>query len=215
MRDGKYLVIYKDCLGLFPVSDNITGKDWTQLKKTATANVPTSDPALTAINTTLESISKCGEERKDLEDMQKLPIDVVNLPDPVKKVYLQQQNKEHFTSYDINKFQNELTEDSATGNQLESNFVCWPKGTYSFLIYRDGTVFQNLLGKIKDQHKYFLQVTDGNQRVECTGILSLYCKIEEQAFQYCIWVPPYMCQNKECASLLGFICDDEFFRFTS
>ena len=40
--------------------------------------------------------------------------------------------------------------------------------------------------------------------------LSLYHNIEEQSFQYCIWVPPYMCQNNKCAFLLGFICDDEF-----
>ena len=175
-----------------------------------TANVLTSDPALTAINTTLESISKRGEERKNLEDMHKLPIDVVNLPDPVKKVYLQQENKEGFTSSDINKFQNELTEDSATGNQLELNFVCWPKGMYSFLIYKDGTVFQNLLGKIKDQRKYFYKSLMGIKEWNAQEFLSLYRNIEEQAFQYCIWVPPYMCQNKECVSLLGFICDDEF-----
>ena len=40
--------------------------------------------------------------------------------------------------------------------------------------------------------------------------LSLYCNVEEQAFQYCIWVPTYMCQSKECDSKLGFLCADEF-----
>ena len=44
-----------------------------------------SDPTLTAISTTLKDISKCGEEKKDLDDMKKLTINKTALPKDVKK----------------------------------------------------------------------------------------------------------------------------------
>lgn len=130
-KNGKYLIILKDCSCLFPVSEDISGTDWTKIKTTVTPNVPSMDPALTAINTTLQSISKHGEERKNVEDMQKLHIDVEKLPDDVQKVYLQQQNKECFTNSNIKKFENVLTTD------IKMVHFC------------------NLLGKVKDQHEYF------------------------------------------------------------
>ena len=39
---------------------------------------------------------------------------------------------------------------------------------------------------------------------------NLYHNIEEQCLQYCLWIPPYICQSKECNSELSFVCDNEF-----
>ena len=122
------MMIYKDCSRLFPVSDSISGTDWTMIKTTVTPNVPSADPALTVISDTLKEMSKHGEERKNVEDMQKLHIDVTTLPDDVKKVYLQRQNKEHFVSSDIKQFNNICTVDS-NGAQVDRNFIGWPQGT--------------------------------------------------------------------------------------
>ena len=54
-------------------------------------------------------MSKHGSDRRDLDDMKKLVINVVGLPDDVKKIYLQQQKKERINKSDINKFINLLT----------------------------------------------------------------------------------------------------------
>ena len=80
---------------LFPAHFTINGKDWTEiLDKVPPAQV--SDPALplTVISTTLKTISKHGEDRKDLDDKKKLTINVSGLPNDIKKIYLQWQNKE-------------------------------------------------------------------------------------------------------------------------
>ena len=42
-QNGKYLVIYKDTSGLFPIHEKISGRDWTQISDAAPAPVP--DPA--------------------------------------------------------------------------------------------------------------------------------------------------------------------------
>ena len=111
------------------------------------------DPALTEISTTLKDMSKCGAERKDLDNMKKLTINVTGLPNDVKNIYIQQQNKEKITKNDIKKFKNELTvaAGDATNTKLELNFIKWPKGKLNFLIYKDGTTFCNLQEIVKDQ----------------------------------------------------------------
>ena len=141
-------------MALFPAHDTITGKDWTEiLDKAPPATV--SDSALNEISTTLKEMSKRGADRKELDDMKKLVIKVVGLPDDVKKIYLQQQKKEKITKSDIKKFKNVLTiaAGDTTNTQIEINFIKWPKGKLNFLIYKDGSIFRNLREVIKNQRE--------------------------------------------------------------
>ena len=87
-RDGKFLIIFKESSSLFSTHNTINGKDWTDiLDKAPPAQI--SDPALTQISTTLKDMSKRGKERKVLDDMRKLTINVTGLLDDVKEIYLQ------------------------------------------------------------------------------------------------------------------------------
>ena len=108
--DRKFLVIFKESSALFPTHDTINGKDWTEIfdKSPPAQN---SDPALTAISTTLKNISKpkCSEDKKELDDMKKLTINVSGLPNDFKEIYLQRQKKEQIIKNDIKKFKNNLT----------------------------------------------------------------------------------------------------------
>ena len=38
----------------------------------------------------------------------------------------------------------------------------------------------------------------------------LYCNIEEQCLQYCLWVLLYCCYNKDCTNSWGFLCAGGF-----
>ena len=141
-RDGKFLVIFKESSALFPTHETITGKDWIEIIDNAQL-AQVSNPALTEISTNLKEISKRGADRKDLDDMKKLVINVVGLPDDVKKIYLQRQKKEQITKSDIKKFKNILTiaAGDATNTQLELNFIKLPNRKFIFLIYKDGSIF--------------------------------------------------------------------------
>ena len=210
-RDGKYLVIFKESSTLFPDHNAITGKDWTDIiDKAPPATV--SDPALNEISTTFKEMFKRGADRKDLDDMKKLVINVVGLPDDVKKIYIQQQKKERITKSDIKKFQNILTiaARDATNTQLELNFIKWPKEKLNFLIYKDGSIFQCVCKVIKDQQENFLKSLMEIKEWNAQTFYALYQNIEGQCFQHCIWVLPYMCHSKDCNSELNFVCDDEF-----
>ena len=94
-HDGTFLVIFNDISTLFPFSNNISGKDWTEICDTATAVPPqVLDLALTTISTTLQAISDRGKEKKDLEDMKNMIINVTALPNDAQKIYLQQRNRQ-------------------------------------------------------------------------------------------------------------------------
>ena len=128
-RDRKYLVIFKESSTLFLAHETITGKDWTEiLDKTPPAQI--SDPVLTKISTTFKSLSKHGEDKRDLDDMKKLTINVSGLPNDVKEIYLQWQKKEQIIKRDIKIFKNDLTvkDGDDTNTKLELNFILWPKG---------------------------------------------------------------------------------------
>ena len=74
-QNGKYLVIYKQISGLFPIHENILSRDWTQISDATPAPVAPIAPVapvapvgpnLNAITASLKSIAKWGEDRKDL-----------------------------------------------------------------------------------------------------------------------------------------------------
>ena len=83
------------------------------------------DPALNSISRSLKNIAKWAEDKKDLDDIKKLVINVVGLPDDVKLIHFQQQNKEQIAKSIIKKFQNALTvkQGDPTSTQLELNFI--------------------------------------------------------------------------------------------
>ena len=148
--------MFNETLSLFPIHKNITGKDWTDIKDKPIPPIGP-DPALNSIGTSLTNIAKCGEDNKDLDDMKKLVINLVGLSDDIKLIYLQWQNKEWITKSNIKKFQNALTvkQGDLTNTQLELNFIWWPAGKLNFLVYKDGSIFCNLIETIKDQHENF------------------------------------------------------------
>ena len=87
------MVIFKETSGLFPIRSTITGRDWTKIEDTTPAPVapvaPVAQlgPDITEIITSLKSIEQHGEDRKDLDDMKKLTINVIILPADVKLIY--------------------------------------------------------------------------------------------------------------------------------
>lgn len=113
---------------------------------------------------------------------------------------------------DIKKFQNVLTikPGDLINTQLELNFIRWPSGKLNFLMYKDGSIFYNLTETIKDQcdnfHKSLMAIKEWNAQ----EFYNLYCNIEEQCLQYCLWVLPYNCHCKDCNDSHGFVCANEF-----
>ena len=96
--------------------------------------------------TPLNTIAKRGSDRKDLEDMRKLTLNVAGLPVDVKLIYEKRQAQAQITKSDIKKFQNILTikPGDRTNTQQELNFIRWPRNQLNFLIHKDGTIFRNL-----------------------------------------------------------------------
>ena len=139
-------------------------------------------------------ISKCGKEKKDLDDMIKLTINMTALPNNVKIFYLQRQNKEQIIKCDIKKFQNELAvkASDANGIRLELNLIHWPKGKLNFLIYKDGTFLCHLQEIVKYQHKLFCKLFMVIKEWNSQEFHNLYCNIKEQCLQYCLCIPAYM-----------------------
>ena len=136
---------------------------------------------------------------------------MTGLPADVKLIYEKCQNKEQIIQSDIRKFQNDLTINprDPTSTQLELNFIRWPKGKLNFLIYKDGTIFQNLK-QIKDQHENFCKLLMEIKEWNAQKFYNLYCNIEEQCLQHYLWVLPYCCHSKERKDIQGFIYADEF-----
>ena len=88
LETKKSIVIFKDTAALFPIHENITSRDQLKIKDTAPA--PSGpDPTLKSISKSLKNIAKRGDNKKDLDDMKKLVINITGLPDDVKVIYLQ------------------------------------------------------------------------------------------------------------------------------
>lgn len=163
------MVINKGTSGLFPIHENILGRDWIQITDATpspvtpvapgalVALIAPTKPELTVNTTSIKSIAKLYEDRKDLDDMKKLTINLNLLPADVKLVYEKCRNKEQIIKKDIKKFQNDLKikPHDASTTQFELNFIYWPKVKLNFLIYKDGIIFWNLTDHIKDQQEKF------------------------------------------------------------
>ena len=208
---GKYIIIFNDTSNnLFPIHKNITSKDWMDIKDKPIPPVGP-DSALNTIGSILKNIVKCGEDKKDLDDMKKLVINIVSLPDDVKLIYFQWQNKERITKSNIKKFQNDLTikPGDPTNTQLELNFIRWHAGKLNFLIYKDSSIFCNVIETIKDQCNNFCKSLMAIKVWNLQEFYKLYCNIEEQCLRNCLWVLPYNCHSIDYINSHGFVCDNE------
>ena len=219
LQNGKFLVIFKETSGFFPICDQISGRDCTEISDTPPAPAPVVAPVaapapdLTQIISSLNTIAKRGSDRKDLEDMRKMTLNVAGLPVDVKLIYEKRQAQAQITKSDIKKkFQNILTikPGDITNTQKELNFIRWPARKLNFLIYKDSTIFWNLQEHIKDQRQNFCKSLMPIKKWDAKGFYKLYCNIKEQCLQHCLWVLPYCCHSKTCSKVLGFVCADEF-----
>ena len=144
--------------------------------------------------------------------MKNVAINVTNLPADVQTIYLHRQQKKRVIKSDIKKFKNEATvkPGDASGMQLDLNFICWPIGTVNFLIHKDGTIFHNLKERYKQQRELFWKSLMSISNWTAQDFVTLYQNIVDQGAQYCVWVLPFLCQQKECSAARGFICADPF-----
>lgn len=124
--DKKFVVICQDTSALFPIHENIIGKNSLEIKDSSPSPACPDHP-IGSISQSLKDMTTSSDEKKDLDGMKKLFINVINLPDYVKLIYLQQKNIEYVTKSDIKKFQNDLTikpgDVTNTNTQVELNYI--------------------------------------------------------------------------------------------
>ena len=213
------MVLFKKTSCLFPQSDSIDGRDWSQITTTApTAVAPGGvvGNSGTVLQTISTGITALADSNRFVQERRQLRSDVINtraLPQDVQDIYMKvNTDRCRITKDDIKKFANVLTTDPADGTVYEHNFVQFPPTTKTYTIYKDGTTFKMLkyfdpLSKTLDCfEKSMIKV----KKFDSQGFLNMYRNLMALCIENAIFLLPYHLFDPDCESPLGLICADPF-----